>query len=593
MCPACATVNLTLLEIKEKANRFFVANVDRGWVTDSDPVDKMKYVVVTGGVLSGLGKGVTASSIGVLLKSAGLRVTAVKIDPYLNTDAGTMSPFEHGEVFVLDDGGEVDLDLGNYERFLDVCLTKENNITTGKVYESVIEKERRGDYLGKTVQVIPHITNEIQDWIERVAHTPSDGNGKEPDACVIELGGTVGDIESAPFVEALRQFQFRVGQENVCFVHVSLIPVMGPVGEQKTKPTQHTVKDLRGLGINPHMLVCRSKSPLIDETRQKISAFCHVPPEAVISAHDVSNIYQVPIMMESQGVTEMLSERFGFKLSSKRKLLEDWKDLADHVDSLEDAEEVHIAVAGKYTDLSDSYLSIIKALQHASFKVDRKLVIDWIESSVLDEDAKKTDLESYEQAWGLLKAADGILVPGGFGIRGIEGKIKAAEYARKNSIPYLGVCLGLQVATIEFCRNVLGLEGANSTEFDEDPPHAAVVFMPEISKTHMGGTMRLGTKPTPFLVDDCKIKRLYGGAAHVDERHRHRYEVNPELIKEIEESGLVFVGKDETGERCEIMELEGHPYFVGTQYHPEFKSRPDRPSPPFLGLLMAASGMEV
>ena len=593
MYPACATVNLTLLEIKEKANRFFVANVDRGWVTDSDPVDEMKYVVVTGGVLSGLGKGVTASSIGVLLKSAGLRVTAIKIDPYLNTDAGTMSPFEHGEVFVLDDGGEVDLDLGNYERFLDVCLTKENNITTGKVYESVIERERRGDYLGKTVQVIPHITNEIQDWIERVAHTPSDGNGKEPDACVIELGGTVGDIESAPFVEALRQFQFRVGQENVCFVHVSLIPVMGPVGEQKTKPTQHTVKDLRGLGINPHMLVCRSKSPLIDETRQKISAFCHVPPEAVISAHDVSNIYQVPIMMESQGVTKMLSERFGFKLSSKRKLLEDWKDLADHVDSLEDAEEVHIAVAGKYTDLSDSYLSIIKALQHASFKVDRKLVIDWIESSVLDEDAKKTDLESYERAWDLLKAADGILVPGGFGIRGIEGKIKAAEYARENSVPYLGVCLGLQVATIEFCRNVLGLEGANSTEFDEEPPHAAVVFMPEISKTHMGGTMRLGTKPTPFLVDDCKIKRLYGGADHVDERHRHRYEVNPDLIKEIEESGLVFVGKDETGERCEIIELEGHPYFVGTQYHPEFKSRPGRPSPPFLGLLMAASGMEV
>ena len=584
---------MALLEIKEKANRIFVANVDRGWTTDSDPVDEMKYVVVTGGVLSGLGKGVTASSIGVLLKSAGLRVTAVKIDPYLNTDAGTMSPFEHGEVFVLDDGGEVDLDLGNYERFLDVCLTKENNITTGKVYENVIQKERRGDYLGKTVQVIPHITNEIQDWIERVAHIPSDGNGKEPDACVIELGGTVGDIESAPFVEALRQFQFRVGQENVCFVHVSLIPVMGPVGEQKTKPTQHTVKDLRGLGINPHMLVCRSTSPLIDETRQKISAFCHVPPEAVVSAHDVSNIYQVPIMLESQGVTEMLADRFGFKFSSKRKLLEDWKKLADHVDSLEDAEEVHIAVAGKYTDLSDSYLSVIKALQHASFKVDRKLVIDWIESSVLDDEAKKSNLESHEEAWNLLKRADGILVPGGFGIRGIEGKIKAAEFARENNVPYLGVCLGLQVATIEFCRNVLGLEGANSTEFEEEPPHAAVVFMPEISKTHMGGTMRLGTKPTPFLVDDCKIKRLYGGADHVDERHRHRYEVNPELIKKIEESGLVYVGKDETGERCEIMELEGHPYFVGTQYHPEFKSRPDRPSPPFLGLLMAASGMEV
>ncbi|MBJ29134.1 MAG: CTP synthetase [Euryarchaeota archaeon] len=553
----------------------------------------MKYVIVTGGVLSGLGKGVTASSIGVLLKSAGLRVTAVKIDPYLNSDAGTMSPFEHGEVFVLDDGGEVDLDLGNYERFLDVCLKRENNITTGKVYDNVIQKERKGDYLGKTVQVIPHITNEIQDWIERVAHTPSDGNGKEPDACVIELGGTVGDIESAPFVEALRQFQFRVGQENVCFVHVSLIPVMGPVGEQKTKPTQHTVKELRGLGINPHMLVCRSKNPLVDETREKISAFCHVTPEAVVSAHDVSNIYQVPIMLEEQGVTKMLSERFGFSLAKNRKVLDDWKDLADHVDSLDHAEEVHIAVAGKYTDLADSYLSVIKALQHASFKVDRKLVIDWIESSDLDDYAKSSNQESYESAWKILREADGILVPGGFGIRGIEGKIKAAEYARVNKIPYLGVCLGLQVATIEFCRNVLGLEGANSTEFEEDAKHQAVIFMPEISKTHMGGTMRLGTKPTPFLVKDCKIKRLYGGSDHVNERHRHRYEVNPELIKDIEESGLVFVGKDETGKRCEIMELEGHPYYVGTQYHPEFKSRPDRPSPPFLGLLMASSGIEI
>ncbi len=571
----------------------FRANVEIQGATASDPVDCVKYVIVTGGVLSGLGKGVTASSIGVLLKSAGLRVTAVKIDPYLNSDAGTMSPFEHGEVFVLDDGGEVDLDLGNYERFLDVCLTSENNITTGKVYDNVIQKERRGDYLGKTVQVIPHITNEIQEWIERVAQIPSDGNGKVPDACVIELGGTVGDIESAPFIEALRQFQFRVGQDNVCFVHVSLIPVMGPVGEQKTKPTQHTVKDLRGLGINPHMLVCRSKSPLVDETRQKVSAFCHVPPEAVISAHDVSNIYQVPIMLDSQGVASMLSEMLGFKLPSKRPMLEDWKAMADHVDSLEDAEEVHIATVGKYTGLSDSYLSVIKALQHSSFKVNRKLVIDWIESTVLDEETAGTDPEAHDSAWELLKAADGILVPGGFGIRGIEGKIKAAEYARESGVPYLGVCLGLQVATIEFCRNVLGLERANSTEFDEDTPNPAVVFMPEISKTHMGGTMRLGTKPTPFLVDDCKIRRLYDGADHVDERHRHRYEVNPELIGQIESAGLKYVGKDETGERCEIMELEGHPYFVGTQYHPEFKSRPSKPSPPYLGLLKASSGMEV
>ncbi|MDP7002748.1 MAG: CTP synthase (glutamine hydrolyzing) [Candidatus Thalassarchaeaceae archaeon] len=570
-----------------------MANVDMRGSAASDPVDDMKYVVVTGGVLSGLGKGVTASSIGVLLKSAGLRVTAIKIDPYLNSDAGTMSPFEHGEVFVLDDGGEVDLDLGNYERFLDICLTSENNITTGKVYDNVIQKERKGDYLGKTVQVIPHITNEIQDWIENVAHKPSDGNGKEPDACVIELGGTVGDIESAPFVEALRQFQFRVGQENVCFVHVSLIPVMGPVGEQKTKPTQHTVKELRGLGINPHMLVCRSKSPLVDETRQKVSAFCHVPPNAVVSAHDVSNIYQVPIMLDSQGVTHMLSEMFEFKLPSKRPLLEEWRAMADHVDSLEDSKEVHIAVTGKYTDLADSYLSVIKALQHSSFKVNRKLVIDWIESSDLDDESANSEPEAHAAAWSLLKCADGILVPGGFGIRGIEGKIKAAEYARENGVPYLGVCLGLQVATIEFCRNVLGLEGANSTEFDEGTPNPAVVFMPEISKTHMGGTMRLGTKPTPFLVDDCKMRRLYGDAAHVDERHRHRYEVNPDLIEQIEGAGLVYVGKDETGSRCEIMELEGHPYFVGTQYHPEFKSRPNRPSPPFLGLLKAASGIEV
>jgi CTP synthase len=553
----------------------------------------MKYVVVTGGVLSGIGKGVTASSIGVLLKSAGLRVTAVKIDPYLNSDAGTMSPFEHGEVFVLDDGGEVDLDLGNYERFLDVCLTRENNITTGKVYDNVIQKERKGDYLGKTVQVIPHITNEIQEWIERVAHIPSDGNGKEPDACVIELGGTVGDIESAPFIEALRQFQFRVGEENVFFVHVSLIPVMGPVGEQKTKPTQHTVKDLRGLGITPDMLVCRSKSLLTEDTRQKISAFCHVPPEAVVSAHDVSNIYQVPIMLDSQGVADLLSEKLGFKLPSKRPLLEEWGEMADHVDSLEEAEEVHIAVAGKYTDLADSYLSVIKALLHSSFKVNRKLVIDWIESSNLDDEASKKDSDAHAEAWKKLEGADGILVPGGFGIRGIEGKIKAAEYARENGVPYLGVCLGLQVATIEFCRNVLGMDGANSTEFDEGTSNPAIVFMPEISKTHMGGTMRLGTKPTPFLVEDCKIRRLYDGAAHVDERHRHRYEVNPDLIEQIEEAGLLYVGKDESGKRCEIMELKDHPYYVGTQYHPEFKSRPNRPSPPFLGLLMAASGTEV
>ena len=543
----------------------------------------MKYVIVSGGVLSGIGKGVTASSLGVLLKSAGLRPTAIKIDPYLNTDAGTMSPFEHGEVFVLDDGGEVDLDLGNYERFLDVCLTRDNNLTTGKVYSKVLEAERRGDYLGKTVQVIPHITDTVQEWIEDVAHRPADGSGEEPDVCVIELGGTVGDIESAPFVEALRQFQFRVGSENCCFVHVSLVPVIGVVGEQKTKPTQHTVKELRGLGITPDMLVCRSERPLEDDVREKLALFCHVSPEAVLSAHDVSNIYRVPLLLEEQGVSEMLSQKLGFGIPDSRPLLDDWKAMADRVDNL--GSDIHIAMVGKYTGLSDSYLSVIKSLQHASYAVDRTLVIDWIEASNL-EDSTHPD-------WETLRSAAGILVPGGFGDRGIEGKILAANYARTSQTPYLGICLGLQIATIEFCRNVLGMENANSTEFDENTPNPAIVFMPEISKTHLGGTMRLGSRPTIFQVDDCMTRRLYGGGAQVDERHRHRYEVNPDLIAEIESKGLIYVGKDETGLRCEIFELNGHPFYVGVQYHPEFKSRPESPSPPFLGLLKAATGQSI
>ncbi|MDP6869961.1 MAG: CTP synthase (glutamine hydrolyzing) [Candidatus Poseidoniaceae archaeon] len=538
----------------------------------------MKYVVVSGGVLSGLGKGVTASSIGVLLKSAGLRVTAIKIDPYLNSDAGTMSPFEHGEVFVLDDGGEADLDLGNYERFCDLNLFRDNNITTGKIYSRVIEAERRGDYLGKTVQVIPHITDSVQDWIENVSKQPADGSGLEPEACVIELGGTVGDIESAPFIEALRQFQFRVGRENICFVHVSLVPVMGPVGEQKTKPTQHTVKELRGLGISPDVLVCRSQSPLTKETREKLAAFCHVSPNSVMSAHDVSNIYRVPLMLKDQGICQALEIN-----CNATDLIPRWEKMADRVDNL--GQDIHIAMVGKYTGLTDSYLSVIKSLQHASYSVNRTLVIDWIEAS---------NLENQEhEDWNTLRAANGILVPGGFGDRGIEGKILAAEYARTNNIPYLGICLGLQVATIEFCRNVLGMENANSTEFDENTPHPAVIFMPEISKTHLGGTMRLGSRPTNFQVNECMIKRLYNGVEQVDERHRHRYEVNPDLIKQIEDAGLIFVGKDETGQRCEIFELEGHPYYVGVQYHPEFKSRPERPSPPFLGLLMAATGKQI
>jgi CTP synthase len=540
----------------------------------------MKYVVVSGGVLSGLGKGVTASSIGVLLKAAGLRVTSIKIDPYLNSDAGTMSPFEHGEVFVLDDGGEVDLDLGNYERFLDINLSKDNNLTTGKIYSKVLEAERRGDYLGKTVQVIPHITDAVQNWIEDVAARPADGSEKTPDACIIELGGTVGDIESAPYVEALRQFQFRVGRENVTFVHVSLVPVMGPVGEQKTKPTQHTVKELRGLGITPDILVCRSSAPLNDETRNKLAAFCHVLPQAVMSTHDVPNIYHVPLMLQEQGLCEILGVD-----CSATNLLNEWRAMAHHLDTL--TEEVHIAMVGKYTDLSDAYLSVIKSLQHAAMAVDRKLEIDWIEASHLEDG---WTAEEHEAAWKMLNNADGVLVPGGFGDRGIEGKVLAAHHARTKDVPYLGICLGLQIATIEFCRNVLGMDGANSTEFEDNPEHAAVVFMPEISKTHLGGTMRLGSRPTLWQHQGSAIRDLYGPGEAVDERHRHRYEVNPDLIERIESEGLVFVGKDESGQRCEIFELNDHPYYVGVQFHPEFKSRPGRPSPPFLGLLKAATG---
>ena len=545
----------------------------------------MKYVIVSGGVLSGLGKGVTASSIGVLLKSAGMKVTSIKIDPYLNSDAGTMSPFEHGEVFVLDDGGEVDLDLGNYERFLDLNLGKDNNLTTGKIYAKVIEAERKGDYLGKTVQVVPHVTDEIQNWIERVAQIPADGSSQTPDVCVIELGGTVGDIESAPYIEALRQFQFRVGRENVTFVHVSLVPVMGPVGEQKTKPTQHSVKELLGLGIIPDILVCRSTQPMTEETKQKLSAFCHVSADAVMSTHDVPNIYHVPLMLEEQGLCKILGVD-----CNATNLLAEWKEMAYGLDLLE--EEVTIAMVGKYTDLSDAYLSVIKSLQHAAMKVERKLTINWIEASHLENEWKTNSNEEWVSAWNLLESSDGVLVPGGFGDRGIEGKILAVKHARENNVPFLGICLGLQVAAIEFCRNVLGMEDANSTEFDNNPGTAAVIFMPEISKTHLGGTMRLGSRPTIWQTSTSKIRKLYGEGESVDERHRHRYEINPDLVDAIENSGLIFVGKDETGQRCEIFELNNHPYFVGVQYHPEFKSRPGKPSPPFLGLLMAASNID-
>lgn len=548
----------------------------------------MKYVLVTGGVVSGLGKGVTASSIGLILKACGLRITSIKIDPYLNTDAGTMSPFEHGEVFVLDDGGEVDLDLGNYERFLDIKLTRDNNITTGKIYQSVIDKERRGDYLGQTVQVVPHITDAIQEWIERVAAIPVDGKEGPADVCVIELGGTIGDIESMPFIEALGQFSYRVGAGNFCLIHVSLVPVLTVVGEQKTKPTQHSVRGLRSLGLIPNILACRSTMELDGNVKEKLSRFCHVPIENIITLYDVSNIWHVPLLLQNQKAHEAILKVLNLNSDVREPALGEWTSRADLCDLLH--EPVRIAMVGKYTGLTDSYLSVLKALLHASIACHRKLCIDWVPASDLEDATEEEDPSAHTSAWNLLKGADAVLVPGGFGDRGVEGKVLAAKYARENRIPYLGICLGMQIAVIEFARSVLGLHNANSTEFDPSTQNPCVVFMPEGSKTHMGGTMRLGSRRTYFQSASSKSAKLYGSRSFVDERHRHRYEVNPDMVLQLEDAGLCFIGKDESGCRMEIVELPSHPYFIGVQFHPEFKSRPGKPSPLFLGLVAAACG---
>jgi len=553
-------------------------------------------------------QGITISSIGRLLKQSGLRVTSIKIDPYLNTDAGTMSPFEHGEVFVLNDGGEVDLDLGNYERFLSLTLSKHHNITTGKVYNEVILRERRGDYLGKTVQVVPHVTDEIQNWIERVAFLPVDGSEGPPDVCLVEVGGTVGDIESSVFLEALRQFQFRVGRENFCLLFVSLVPVLGSVGEQKTKPTQHGVKELRTVGLSPDVIICRSSNRVELSTREKISVFCHCPPSHVLSVHDVSNIYHVPIILAEQNLHGLLRKHLQLEaVMTPEPDLARWTELATSVDLF--TEEVKIAIVGKYTGLSDSYLSVLKALKHASIAGKRALEICWVEASDLEEETEKGDKEKWLAAWKVIEEVDGIVVPGGFGTRGVEGKILTVEYARKRGKPILGVCLGMQVMVIEHCRNVLGMKGINSEEFaakaedggkegeQQQKQLHAVVFMPEINQAVMGGTMRLGARPTHVSLRNAKKEltlagQLYKGSEEVWERHRHRYEVNPELVGSLEEAGLHFVGKDETKTRMEIVELDRgvHPFFFGTQYHPEFQSRPLEPSPPFLGLILAASG---
>ncbi|KAJ0734951.1 putative CTP synthase (glutamine hydrolyzing) [Helianthus annuus] len=548
----------------------------------------MKYVLITGGVVSGLGKGVTASSIGVVLKACGLRLTSIKIDPYLNTDAGTMSPFEHGEVFVLDDGGEVDLDLGNYERFLDVRLTRDNNITTGKIYQSVLEKERKGDYLGKTVQVVPHITDAIKDWIESVSAIPVDGKAGPADVCVIELGGTVGDIESMPFIEALRQLYFSKGPDNFCLIHVSLVPVLGVVGEQKTKPTQHSVRELRALGLTPHFLACRSAQPLLENTKQKLSQFCHVPVANILNIHDVPNIWHVPLVLRNQNAHEAILKQLALLGVATPPNLQEWTARAENFDNLTNS--VKIAMVGKYVGLTDSYLSVVKSLLHACTSLSFKPSIEWIAASDLEDESAKLTPEAHTKAWETLRNSACVLVPGGFGDRGVKGMILAAKYARENKVPYLGICLGMQISVIEISRSILGWKGANSTEFDEHAPNPVVIFMPEGSRTHMGSTMRLGSRRTLLQTSDCITAKLCHNPEYVDERHRHRYEVNPEVVGDLEKTGLRFVGKDESGQRMEILELQSHPFYVGVQFHPEYKSRPGKPSALFLGLILAATG---
>jgi CTP synthase len=524
-----------------------------------------KHIFVTGGVASSLGKGITGSSLGRLLKSRGLRVTMQKLDPYINVDPGTMNPFEHGEVFVTDDGGETDLDLGHYERFIDEPLSRGSNATTGSIYSAVLAAERRGDYLGKTVQVIPHITDEIKRRINLLA-------GDDVDVVITEIGGTVGDIEILPFLEAIRQFRLDVGRNNVAFVHVTLVPFIGPSGEQKTKPTQHSVTELRARGIQPDVIVCRSERPLSDALKQKISRLCDVPPEAVVNAADAANIYEVPLVLHEEGFDGYLCDLLGF---DRQPDLAEWERLVERVEAA--TETVRVGIIGKYVSLPDAYLSVVEALKHGGFHHGAHIDVDWIQAE---------EVEGL-LAEGRLRDLDGIVIPGGFGERGSEGKIMAAGYAREHGIPCLGLCLGLQMMTIEYARNVLGLTGANSTEFDPATPHPVIDLMDsQRDVTDKGGTMRLGAYVAE-LVPGSQVAQAYGKTV-VSERHRHRYEFNPRYRGKFEGSDLVFSGSSPDGRLVEFIELRGHPFWVGTQAHPELKSRPTRPAPLFRELVGAA-----
>ncbi len=523
---------------------------------------------MTGGVVSGLGKGLTASSLGRLLKSRGLRVTMQKLDPYINVDPGTMNPFEHGEVFVTDDGGETDLDLGHYERFVDVALTQTSNATTGSIYQAVLAKERRGAYLGQTVQVIPHITDEIKSRI--LALTSED-----VDVVITEVGGTVGDIEILPFLEAIRQFRKDVGRDNVCYIHVTLMPYLGPSAELKTKPTQHSVTELRSRGIQPDVIVCRSEQPIPRRFKDKISALCDVPPEAVVSAIDASSLYEIPLMLHEEGLDTYICSLL--RLEEHEPDLREWEAVVRDVEAA--TEVVRVGLVGKYVNLPDAYLSVVEALRHGGHRVGAKVEIDWIPS----DDAEGMLAE------GRLAELDAIVIPGGFGFRGIEGKITAAQFARAHQVPFLGLCLGMQCAVIEYARNVAGLEGAHSSEFDRHTPHPVIDLMDaQRGVVDMGGTMRLGAYPAK-LKEGTIVESLYE-AGVVYERHRHRYEFNPKYRRQLEEAGLVLSGTSPDERLVEFIELprEVHPYFVATQAHPEFKSRPDRPHPLFTELIRQA-----
>jgi CTP synthase len=527
-----------------------------------------KHIFVTGGVASSLGKGLSASSLGRLLKARGLRVTMQKLDPYINVDPGTMNPFEHGEVFVTDDGGETDLDLGHYERFIDEPLTKDSNATTGSIYSAVLAAERRGDYLGKTVQVIPHITDEIKRRITRLA-------GDDVDVVITEVGGTVGDIEILPFLEAIRQFRLDVGRDNVCYIHVTLVPFIGPAGEQKTKPTQHSVTELRSRGIQPDAIICRSEASLSNDLKRKISNLCDVPPSAVVNAADARNLYEIPLVLHEEGLDEEVCKIL--RLEPGDLDLSEWEILIDRIETAE--EPVRIGIIGKYVSLPDAYLSVVESLKHGGFFHGARVEVDWIQAE---------DVEGL-LAEGRLRDLDGIVIPGGFGERGVEGKIAAAGYARENDVPCLGLCLGMQVMTIEYARNVLGMAGANSSEFDPQSPYPVIDLMDsQRDVTDKGGTMRLGAYVAK-LMPGSKVAMAYDDEV-VSERHRHRYEFNPKFRGRFDGTGFVCSGSSPDGRLVEFIELEDHPFWVGTQAHPEFKSRPERPAPLFRDFIAAALG---